>query len=262
MNDMPPTRHQVTRVRRESRRRVLRVASIEQLTPQMRRIHFASSDLDGFESLGVDDHIKLFIPNSLGANGKPCMRDYTPRAYDAAQGSVTIDFALHQAGNDAGPATAWALAAKPGDELEIGGPRGSMVVPDDFDWYLLIGDETALPSIGRRLEGLRAGVPVKTIVLIGNDADRQEIATKAAWDALWISREGAGQDDPALLLAALKDCGELPEGDGYVWIAAEAQVARTLRAHVLDTLQHPKTWLRASGYWMLGEADAHVNLEA
>ena len=174
MNDTVSTRHQITRVRRESRRRVLRVASIEQLTPQMRRIHFTSSDLADFESLGVDDHIKLFIPNSLGANGKPCMRDYTPRAYNAAQGSITIDFALHQAGDEAGPATAWALAAQPGAELEIGGPRGSMVVPDDFDWYLLIGDETALPSIGRRLEGLRTGVAVKTIVLVENDAERQE----------------------------------------------------------------------------------------
>jgi NADPH-dependent ferric siderophore reductase len=29
-----------------------------------------------------------------------------------------------------------------------------MVVPDIFDSYLLIGDETALPAIARRLEGL------------------------------------------------------------------------------------------------------------
>jgi NADPH-dependent ferric siderophore reductase len=32
-----------------------------------------------------------------------------------------------------------------GDRLDIGGPRGSAVVPDDFDWYLLIGDEARRP---------------------------------------------------------------------------------------------------------------------
>ena len=81
------------------------------------------------------------------------MRDYTPRAFDAAGNRLTIDFALH----DAGPATAWALNARPGETLLIGGPRGSTVVPDDFDFYLLAGDETALPSIGRRLESPASG---------------------------------------------------------------------------------------------------------
>nr|WP_246251703.1 siderophore-interacting protein [Ancylobacter pratisalsi] len=39
-------------------------------------------------------------------------------------------------------ASTWALAARPGDRLEIGGPRGSAIIPADFDWYWLVGDET------------------------------------------------------------------------------------------------------------------------
>jgi NADPH-dependent ferric siderophore reductase len=184
------------------------------------------------------------------------MRDYTPRAFDPAQGSLTIDFALH----DAGPATAWALAAQVGDRLEIGGPRGSIVVADDFDWYLLIGDETALPAIGRRIEGLRPGIPVTSAVVIENDAERQAFETRSAWTPLWISRAGASHDDAALLRLALSDY-VLPEGDGYVWIAAEAGVARALRSHVVDTLGHPKAWLKASGYWTRGEADVHETIQ-
>ena len=95
-----------------------------------------------------------------GPDGKPPEgverspgRDYTPRRYDAGRNELVIDFALH----DAGPATDWAAQAEPGQQLAVGGPRGSFVVPDDFDWYLFIGDETALPAIGRRLEELRAG---------------------------------------------------------------------------------------------------------
>ena len=30
-------------------------------------------------------------------------------------------------------------AAKPGDEVGLGGPRGSFVVPTGFDWHLPIG---------------------------------------------------------------------------------------------------------------------------
>ena len=50
--------------------------------------------------------------------------------------------------HDGGPATSWAKAAVPGDTLEIGGPRGPTIVANDFDWFLLVGDETALPAIG------------------------------------------------------------------------------------------------------------------
>ena len=38
------------------------------------------------------------------------------------------------------------------------------IEPDDFDFYLLVGDETALPAIARRLEELRASVPVTASV--------------------------------------------------------------------------------------------------
>ncbi|HEY4174066.1 MAG TPA: siderophore-interacting protein, partial [Rhodopila sp.] len=111
-------RHHILRIRRETRRRALSVTATERITPNMLRIRFSSPDLRDFESLAPDDHVKLFVPNPDG--GEPCRRDYTPRAFDAAQGMLTIDFALHESG----PATAWALAARPGDRIEIGGPRG------------------------------------------------------------------------------------------------------------------------------------------
>jgi NADPH-dependent ferric siderophore reductase len=248
MNDMP---HQITRMRRETRRRAVRVAAGEALTPNMRRIRFASDALRDFESLAPDDHVKLFVPNGSGGR---CMRDYTPRAFDPGQGALTIDFALHEAG----PATAWALAARPGDEIEIGGPRGSVIVPDDFDWYLLIGDETALPAIGRRVEELRPDVPVRTVIVIAGEAERQVFPTRAAWEPAWVARDGRDGGDAGLLHAEI---GSLPPGDGYVWIAAEAMVARELRAHVLQVLGHPKAWVKASGYWSAGQADTHVSIE-
>jgi NADPH-dependent ferric siderophore reductase len=256
-------RHHVLKVRRETRRRLVTVAATERITPKMLRIRFTSRDLHDFESLAPDDHVKLFVPNPAG--GDPCKRDYTPRTFDATRGTLAIDFALHEAGDfalhEAGPATAWALAAQPGDDIEIGGPRGSMIVADDFDWYLLIGDETALPAIGRRVESLRTDVPVRTITLVSNDAERQNFSTRADWEAIWVSRAGHQADDATLLLAALEAAGPLPKGDGYVWIAAEARVARALRSYMSETLGQPAEWLKASGYWTIGEADAHITIE-
>jgi len=219
----------------------------------MLRIVFTSPDLADFESAGADDHIKIFVP---GDDGEPVMRDYTPRVFDRAAQKLTLDFALHEAG----PATAWALAAKPGDTVEIGGPRGSRVVTDDFDWYLLIADETGLPSIGRRLEELRAGVPAITLVTIETRGEVQPIETRAAWEAHWICRDEAGHDDAAALLLALQNV-KLPRGDGYIWIAAEASVTKALKSYALGQLKHPPAWMRAGGYWLKGTSGAREALD-
>ncbi|WP_254606276.1 siderophore-interacting protein [Sphingomonas bacterium] len=132
-------------------------------------------------------------------------------------------------------------------------------MPDDFDWYLLIGDSTALPAIGRRLEELRAGVPVKTVVLVADAADAQAIETGAEWTPHWIVRV-EGQDEAVALRQAL--AGQpLPAGDGFVWIAAEAGVARAVRGLIVDELGHPREWTKAAGYWRRGVAAAHTRIE-
>ena len=244
-------RHATTRIRHETRRRTLTVSSTELLTPRMRRFGFTAPDLHDFVSASHDDHIKLFFP---AADGEPAMRDFTPRRFDKSLGTLIIDFALHEAG----PATQWAMSAQIGDTLQIGGPRGSIVVPDDFDWYLLVGDETALPAIGRRVEELRAGVPVTTFAL-GEAGEIHDFPTKAIWTPHWIARDGA-VDDAALLRKALANY-TLPPGEGFVWIAAEASVARSVRSHVVDDLGHPKQWTKAAGYWKRGHAEIHEKIE-
>ena len=246
-------KHEIVRVRHELRRRTLAVHAVRHLTPRMLRVVLTGDELAGFTSLAPDDHIKLFVP---GEHGEIERRDYTPRHYDERTGELTIDFALH----DAGPATQWARTARPGDTLEIGGPRGSAVVSLDFDWWLLIGDETALPAIGRRIEELPEGVPVTSIVAITDAGEEQQFTGSAAHRAIWVHRPAEQADDPAPLLNALADLS-LPPGDGFVWIAAEAQVARAVRRQVVDVMGQPPQWLRASGYWLKGQADAHESLE-
>jgi NADPH-dependent ferric siderophore reductase len=241
-------RHQTIRMRHETRRRTLTVETIEQLTPLMLRIHFSSPDLDGFVSASPDDHIKLFFATP---GGETKGRDFTPRAFDPARGRMTIDFALH----DSGLATEWAAQARKGATLAMGGPRGSQVVPDDFDWYLFAGDETFLPAIGRRLEELRPGAPATAIVLVEDERERQDFATATRLQSIWLYRRGAAGRDLELLRAAL-GAHPLPGGEGYVSIAAEGHVAKALRADMIAR-GHPKEWMKAAGFWTRGEAGAH-----
>lgn len=242
-----------TRHRHETRRRNLAVVARDYLTPEMLRITLGGGDLAGFTSLSPDDHVKLFVPDGAGGMAG---RDYTPRHYDRAAGTLVIDFAVHGVGHEVGPATAWAVKAQVGDTVEIGGPRGSAVLSRPFDWFLLIGDETALPAMGRRIEELPAGVRVISLAAVADKDEEQVWVTAAAHEAHWAYRPASQADDPGALLEVLKGLG-LPEGEGFVWIAGEAGVARALRDYVRDALGHPAAWIKAGGYWLKGDPGAH-----
>ncbi|MFV0929649.1 siderophore-interacting protein [Pseudomonas jessenii] len=250
----------IHRVMHEIKRRRLEVLRVVDLTPRMRRITLGGPELAGFVSLGTDDHVKLLFPQNaeqaaaletlvLGAgkdNGPlPEMRDYTPRRYDLDALELDIDFVLH----GDGPASTWAAQAQPGQFLHIGGPRGSMIVPDIFDSYLLIGDETALPAIARRLEGLAANRRALVIVEVENGKEQQVLESAAEVNVIWVLREG-GKDH---LLSTVRQI-QVPAGSLYAWVATESKVSRQIRRVLLDEHGLDEQFVKAVGYWKLGDS--------
>jgi NADPH-dependent ferric siderophore reductase len=257
------------RVRHETKTRLLQVREVSQITPKMVRIVFGGDALSGFISAAHDDHVKLFFPHpgedkpvlpTPSPNGpvypegvqRPPARDYTPRRYDPAANTLTIDFVLH----GDGPATTWAAQARAGSFLAVGGPRGSFIVPDDFDWYLLVGDEAALPAIGRRLEELPAGTRAIVVAEVADAAEEQRFDTHARLDIHWRHRDGAEPGNHLLLQKALTELS-IPDGDGYAWIAAEASVAKALRRFLIDHRGVRKDRVKAAAYWKRGAVAVH-----
>lgn len=244
MND---TIHRVNHPIRQRRLHVLRVT---ELTPRMRRITLGGPELAGFVSLGTDDHIKLLFgctpqeqqaidTRNLGGEGsvRPTMREYTPRRIDLQALELDIDFVLH----GDGPASTWAAQAAPGQTLDIAGPRASMVVPDIFDSYLLIGDETAIPAIARRLEALPAGRQVLAVIEIEDEHERQPLGSQAQVEVIWVRRHAEDLLDRVAHLA-------LPQGRLYGWVALEKGLTRQVKRLLLDK-GVPEDRLKAAAYW-------------
>ncbi|MEX0162424.1 siderophore-interacting protein [Pseudomonas brassicacearum] len=251
----------IHRVTHEIKRRSLQVLRVQDLTPRMRRITVGGPELAGFVSLGTDDHVKLLFPQNAEEHaalenfnpsaGKaqgpmPEMRDYTPRRYDLHTLELDIDFVLH----GDGPASTWAAQAAPGQYLNIAGPRGSMIVPDIFDSYLLIGDETALPAIARRLEGLEPNRRALVVVEVENGAEQQVLQSPAQVQVIWVLREGR-QDN---LLRTVQQL-EMPGGKLYAWVATESKVSRQIRKVLLEEKGLAQDFVKAVGYWKAEGSD-------
>lgn len=235
----------ITKVRHELHRRELTVDTVTPLGEHFVSVTFSGDSLANFVSLGFDDHVKFFLDDTTG---EPVRRDYTPRHYDTQSRKLTLEFALH----GEGAASDWARQAAPGQHVTIGGPKGSRIVPPDYDWHLLVADATGMPAIRRRLEELPAGTRAIVVALLP-DGDRILPETQAQLETHWAA-------DADALIAALRDV-TLPAGDGYTWGGGEAAMMKRVRDVLVDEKSLPKDAMRVSAYWKQGAAEFHEDIE-
>jgi NADPH-dependent ferric siderophore reductase len=255
--------------------RVLAVKRVTAITPEVRRVTLTGAELEGFTTLAPEDHVKLFFPHPgerrptlpvLGPLGlrlptfgpKPIGRDYTPRRCDPQAQELDIDFFLH----GQGVASAWAARAEPGQLLGVAGPRGSYVMTRDFPWQLLIGDETALPAMARRVEELPSTTRALVVALVNGPAEEQPLRGRGPIEVRWVHRPAPNADASERLLAALSTL-ELPEGQGFTFVAGEVSEVRRVYGYLLRERGLPKSHLHVSGNWKRGvvDHDHHETIE-
>ncbi|MEB6380836.1 siderophore-interacting protein [Leclercia adecarboxylata] len=243
------------RVRNDLRFRELNVLRVERVSAGFQRIVLGGEALDGFSSRGFDDHSKVFFPEKgttfvppvvtdegvdWGEGVRPQARDYTP-LYDAARHELALDFFIH----DGGVASQWAVEAKPGDTLSIGGPRGSLVVPEDYAWQLYVCDESGMPALRRRLEALRAlsvHPEVHAVVSVNDAACKDYLAHLSEFNIHWVV--GHNEQAVADRLAVLS----VPAEDYFIWLTGEGKVVKNL-SRLFETDAIDQKLVRASAYW-------------
>ncbi|WP_368747446.1 siderophore-interacting protein [Enterobacter cancerogenus] len=243
------------RVRNDLRFRELDVLRVERVNAGFQRIVLGGEALEGFSSRGFDDHTKVFFPApgttfvppvvteegiDWGKGVRPQARDYTP-LFDAEHNELVLDFFVH----DGGVASRWALEAKVGDKLTIGGPRGSLVVPEDYAWQLYVCDESGMPALRRRFEtiaSLKVRPEIHAVVTVGDASYKTYLAHLSGFNITWIV--GHSEQAVADQLAALT----VPAEDYFIWLTGEGKVVKNLSRR-FETDAIDQQLVRASAYW-------------
>ncbi|GAA3236067.1 siderophore-interacting protein [Pseudonocardia petroleophila] len=236
-----------------------RVEQVEQLTPHLVRVVLGGDGLTGFSAGEFTDHyVKLAFPPpgapyavpfdaaevraTLPRDQWPVQRTYTVRSW--ADGRLTIDFVVH---GDTGVAGPWARSAQPGDLVALRGPGGAFAPDPDADWYLMAGDESALPAIAASLARVPRNRPVHVFLEADGPADELPLSSPGDLHVTWLHRE-ADPTAPDLLLRAVEKL-EFPPGRVCGFVHGEAVATRALRKHLLAERGVPRDALSISGYW-------------
>jgi NADPH-dependent ferric siderophore reductase len=244
------------------RSRLIEVRDVESLTPSLIRIAFAG-DLDGFAAGAFTDHyVKLTFPApgagyqppydadqlraTLPREQWPRTRSYTVGDWDPDAGRLTIDFVVH---GDSGVAGPWAARARPGDLLQMRGPGGAYAPDPDADWYLMVGDLSALPAIAVSLARIPPQRPVRAVIQVDAAAEQVALDSPGRLELSWIH----GHDEAGLVQAL--EAIDWPAGHVHAFVHGEAGSVRRLRRHLLAERGLSPEQLSISGYWKSTRTD-------
>jgi NADPH-dependent ferric siderophore reductase len=234
--------------RRRGRPWTLRVVEAFEIAPRMRRVQLTGDNLDEFQPRPAQE-IVLQLPQP---DGEVARRHYTIRRFDRAAKLIDVDFVLH---GHRTPGVSWALDARPGDSLEIRGPRGRIALDATVDWHLFLGDETAIPAIFALIEALPSTARACAFLEIGSDQDRLTVETAAQLKLEFLPRNGAAPGTNDILARALAGFA-FPPGKGQAFTLAETGNTRALR-HALVERGLDRGQIYSEGYWRPGRIGGH-----
>lgn len=235
----------------------LTVTTIENLSKNLKRIVFTDNS-NSLKPEHESGYLKLQFQDD---NGEPIRRSYTilevqnnqetvDAGLDAAV-DVSVDFVLHEGGFGA----TWAKNARIGEQITAMGPGPAKLVDTSLDWFILMGDMTALPAIAVNLKTLAQNKPTATgyaIIEVLDESDIQPLIKPKGIDVEWLVNADNHQSLQKMQ-SAIADKTWLT-GTPYVWIASEFESARGLRQFLREE-KGITTDRYVSSYWKIGETD-------
>ena len=237
--------------------KILTVARVEPLSENMRRIFVTGDELEDWPEGRDGANIKLLIPDPdwsaeefrqrIESGPRPTVRTYTARKFDRERCELWIDFVIHDGG---GPASDWALHAKPGSLIGVAGPSGVKLTTTDADWFLVCADMSAMPAAEAAIESMPPSATGQVLFEVQSERDKRPIDHPPGLQLNWLIHEQP--HSPSRQQIELAQSLEWPDGRAAVFVAGESSVIRSFRHWLVKERELPKEDLYISGYWKIG----------
>src|SRR5690606_22624821 len=242
---------------------ILTVKRTVYLSPHYIRITLTGNDVPLFQHTKVGANNKIFLPSNVDNQiyfdqKKSIRRTYTHRGIDLDKKEMIIDFVAH---GDSGPASAWAIQAKPGDKLGVAMKNKTSDLYPKADWYLLVGDATGIPVLATILERLPPSAKGIAFIEVLNKEEEIPLSTSADIQINWVYNNAPGEKFP--LVAAVQNA-MLPDHNKmscFGYVATEFTTTKELRHYLRKEKGWKKEELYAYAYWKYGKSEELSTLE-
>lgn len=246
---------------------IAEMARKEYITDHYIRVYLYSPEAYLFKNTTIGDNNKIAVPPAgldevhfptLDENRQwvyppkevaPSIRTYTHKGIDLEKNELIIDFVDH---GDGGPASKWAREAKAGSKLGIMMRTEEKELCPAAEWYLLVGDATAIPVLSAILETLPETAKGVCIIEVHGKKDEQPLKTKADIEFKWL--HNAQPHIKSEMADTVKNIA-IPETTKFGYVAAEFSSVKEIRTY----LRKEKNWtskeLNAYSYWKAGAAE-------
>jgi NADPH-dependent ferric siderophore reductase len=239
------------------------VVAVDDVHPHLRQVTFGGGDLATFSPAGPDTFLYVLLPppgrsdltidqgftwsgyEEMTEAERPVGAYYTLRRWRPERHELDVLCVLH---DDAGPASAWAARARPGDPVALWGPRTAYAPPPATDRYLLVADETGLPAVAAILESLPDGTGAQVVAEVDNPDERQQLPSSPSVEVTWLYREGAPAGTTTLLPDAVRAL-PWPGGVPYVWGGGESRAMTAVRRYVRGERGLAREQVSLVAYW-------------
>ncbi|MBQ4837858.1 siderophore-interacting protein [Pseudoalteromonas luteoviolacea] len=237
--------------------RKTKVLESEYLSPNMKRVVLTGPDLASFPSGFEGGYVKLLFTKQGRvlredeafeqlSRQNIMMRTYTVRGFDKATQQLTLDFALHSKEGSVAPASDWARMARVGDEMIVGGPGSTIGVDHNADWFLFVGDMTAIPAISCYLTRLPDRAKGTVILEVTQPEDILDLTKPSGIEVIWKVNNTPGKNSQLLDTVQALDW---MQGHVFVWCACEFDSMKALRRWFKRTKGLEKEQMYVSSYW-------------
>jgi NADPH-dependent ferric siderophore reductase len=263
------------RTKTPTQRRMLRaaVSRTERTSHSFVTLTVQGSDLADFAPMGFDQACRLFFRRggqqelampTASHNGwlaqyllmrpavRPWVRLYTVRAFRAEECEMDIEFVVH---GDAGPASAFAARACPGDPVGLFAEGIAYLPTPAAQSHLLVADESAVPALLAILDQAPPDLAGHAYLEVPTGKDIRPVSAPAGVTVHWLPRDDDTAVPGRLALETVTSSWKLPPDERiYCWVAGESGLATGLRRYLVKEQGVPKSDVSFLGYWRHGKS--------
>lgn len=226
------------------------------LCPTMRKLSFRGPEMFAAEPRENGEFLRFWF-RGVDNPERQYQRGYTLLNVDKEAGTFDVYVLIHQ---PAGPASTWALNAKPGEIVEVTNLNSKPfeVAPGTTEGVVFFADAASMPYVVAGVQAAPAELKKQVFLQVYHDSDREipfveqiQAAPNTTVEWLAPSVEAVQQR-----IAQFDFCGWNPH------VLTEAKVTQAIRSHLLKTAGLDKSQIHAHAYWARGKAMGKERTEA